>query len=54
MFINTGDDLLDAETIMQDVVERRRRVFGTAHPETRSAETALSNVHAKLAHIDAA
>ena len=46
---NTGDDLLEAETILQDVVQRRRRVFGPAHPDTRRAETALSNTRAKLA-----
>ena len=34
---------------MQDVVQRRRRVFGPAHPDTRRAEAALSNVRAKLA-----
>ena len=28
---NTGDDLLEAETILQDVIQRRRRVFGPAH-----------------------
>ena len=42
--LNTGDDLLEAETIMQDVVQRRRRVFGPAHPETRSCESILSAV----------
>ena len=42
--LNTGDDLLEAETIMQDVVQRRRRVFGPAHPDTRHAETALSGM----------
>ena len=44
--LNTGDDLLEAETLMEDVVQRRRRVFGHAHP---SVETFLSEVHAKLA-----
>ena len=46
---NAGDDLLEAETIMQDVVQRRRRVFGPAHPETHLSETVLSQVRAKLA-----
>ena len=45
----TRDDLLEAEIIMQDVVQRRRRVFGPAHPDTRLADTALSSVHEKLA-----
>ena len=48
-YLNTGDDLLEAETIMQGVVERRRRVFGRAHPYTRVSEDELSNVRAKLA-----
>ena len=47
---NAGDDLLEAETILQDVVKRRRRVFGPAHPDTLNAELALSEVCAKLAH----
>merc|ERR1712129_349535 len=45
----TRDDLLEAEIIMQDVVQRRRRVFGPAHPDTLRAETALSITHARLA-----
>ena len=48
--LNTGDDLLEAETIMQDVVQRRRRVFGPAHPSTRVAERVMSGVRATLAH----
>ena len=48
--LNTGDDLLEAETIMQDVVQRRRRVFGPAHPDTRFAEGALSLMREDLAH----
>ena len=47
--VNTGDDLLEAESIMQDVVQRRRRVFGPAHPETGDAEDMLSRTRAKLA-----
>ena len=46
--LNTGDDLLEAETIMQDVVQRRRRVFGPAHPETRAAERELSSTREAL------
>ena len=45
----TRDDLLEAETITQDVLQRRRRVFGPAHPETRKAERALSGLRAQLA-----
>ena len=37
----TGDDLLEAVTLMEDVVQRRRRVFGPAHPQTRNSEAAL-------------
>ena len=48
-YLDTGADLLEAETILQDVVQRRRRVFGPAHPDTRLTETALSQVRAKLA-----
>ena len=36
--LDTGDDLFEADRIMQDVVQRRRRVFGPAHPETLRAE----------------
>ena len=48
--LDTGDDLLEAETIMQDVAQRRRRIFGPAHPDTFSAERLLSDLRAKLAH----
>ena len=41
--------MLEAETIMKDVVQRRRRVFGPAHPDTRKSETSLSVVRAELA-----
>mmetsp|Transcript_26771 Transcript_26771/g.82355 ORF Transcript_26771/g.82355 Transcript_26771/m.82355 type:complete len:211 (+) Transcript_26771:3-635(+) len=43
------DDFLEAETIMRDVVQRRRRVFGSVHPSTLSAERGLSIVRQKLA-----
>ena len=46
---NTGDDLLEAESIMQGVVQRRRRVFGPTHPHTRHCEGALTSVRARLA-----
>ena len=45
---NTGDDLLEAETIMQDVVQRRRRVFGPAHPDTLRAEGAFLGINRVL------
>ena len=45
---STRDDLLDAEAIIQGVIQRRRRVFGPAHPGTRSAEGMLSGVRARL------
>ena len=48
---DTGDDVLEAETIIQDVVQRRRRVFGSAHPLTRNAEHSLSRVRAKLTEV---
>ena len=47
--LNTGDDLLEAGTIMEDVVQRRRRIFGRTHPLTRNAEGALSKMHTELA-----
>ena len=46
--LNTGDDLLEAETVMQDVVQRRRRVFGPAHPNTRKADYVLSELRSEL------
>ena len=42
-------DLLEAETILQDAVQRRRRVFGPARPDTLCAVRSLSAVRAKLA-----
>ena len=48
-YLNTGDDLLEAETIMQDVVQRRRRVFGPTHPDAVQAERTLSVVRKILA-----
>ena len=45
---HTCDEELEAETIMQGVVQRRRRVFGPAHPETRRAEEVLSAVRGGL------
>mmetsp|Transcript_13385 Transcript_13385/g.39912 ORF Transcript_13385/g.39912 Transcript_13385/m.39912 type:complete len:222 (+) Transcript_13385:1-666(+) len=40
----TRDDLFEAETILQDVLQRRRRVFGLAHPQTRKSELALARM----------
>ena len=52
-YLNTGDDLLEAETILQDVIQRNRRVFGPAHPDTLRTGRSLSDVRAKLAaHLD--
>ena len=53
-FLNTGDDLLEAETILQDVVQRRRRVFGPAHPDTLRVEEALSDVRGTRRRLDSA
>ena len=47
--LNTGDDLLEAEAIMEDVLKRRRRVLGPAHPDTLNAERGLACVRAGLA-----
>ena len=38
--------MLEAEIIMQDVVKRKRRVLGPAHPSTLHAERALAAVAA--------
>ena len=46
--ITAGDELLEAETIMRDVVQRRRRVFGPTHPDAVYAETSFSKVRLKL------
>ena len=51
--LNTGDDLLEAETLMEDVVQRRRRVFGPAHPSTRGVEMELSIVRKRCRTFDA-
>jgi len=47
--LDTGDDLLEAETILLEVVKRRRRVFGPTHPDTLLSERDLSNARVKLA-----
>jgi len=44
----TRDDLREAETIMQDVLQRRRRVFGPAHPLTAWCEAELARVLARV------
>ena len=48
--LNAGKDLLEAETILQDVIQRRRRVFGPAHPETRTAEFELFKLNRRHTH----
>ena len=40
--------MLESVTILQDVVQRRRRVFGPAHPGTLCAETALSDAREEM------
>ena len=49
--VETGNDVLEAETIMQDVAQRRRRVSGPAHPDTLSAEKMLSIVRERLGQM---
>ena len=46
---STRDELLEAEPLMQDVVKRKRRLYGPAHPETGVAERALSHLRSLLA-----
>ena len=46
--LTPGDDRLQAESIAQDVLSRRRRVFGPAHPATRRSESLLSQVRSTL------
>ena len=43
--------MLEAGTILQDTVERRRRVFGRAHPRTVEAEAHLICVYGKFADV---
>ena len=45
----TRNDLLEAVTLMEDAAQRRRRVFGPAHPRTRSSERDLSDLRERLA-----
>ena len=55
--LDTGGGVLEAETIVQDVVRRRRRVFGPARPSTLSAERVAERVLSlttPLARADAA
>ena len=49
ILINAGDSMLEAETMVQDVVQRRRRVFGPSHPSTENAEDAMSYLRKQLA-----
>ena len=43
---NTGKDLLEAEAVLDDLIQRRRRVFGPAHPTTLHIEQNLRVVRA--------
>jgi len=45
----TCGDLCEAANIIRDVAQRRRRVFGPAHPETLRAEAGLSLSRASIA-----
>ena len=45
-------DVLECESIVKDVLRRKRRIFGAAHPETRSSECALAKVRQRLAGGD--
>ena len=47
-YLNTGDDRLEAESMAQDLIRRRRRIWGPAHPEALRAEVLLSNVRSTL------
>ena len=49
--LNTGDDLLEAETIMNDVIKRRRRIFGSAHPATLQDQKLLSIIRVRLSRL---
>lgn len=50
--LNAGDGVLEAVSIMENVVKRSRRVFGPAHPSTVEAEDVLSNARDCLAIFD--
>ena len=41
-YLDTGDDLREAESIIQHVFQRTRRVLGPAHPDTLRVEGMLS------------
>ena len=44
-------DLLEAEAILQDVLEMRRHVFGLLHKNTRNVEKDLREVREELANL---
>ena len=44
----TRGDLIQAERLCQDVLKRRRRVFGPANPTTQYSEQQLAEVREKL------
>ena len=45
---STLDDLREAETMLEDSERIARRVFGGAHPTTKSIEIYLRNARAAL------
>ena len=47
-----GEDLSEAETILDDVLRRSRRVLGDSHPDTERAREFLEEV--RSARADAA
>ena len=45
----TRADLTEAEAILQDLVQTRRRLLGAAHPHTHLSEASLARVRERLA-----
>ena len=43
------DEALEAQALIEDTLERKRRVFGRAHPTTQKSETQLAQVTMLLA-----
>ena len=43
------DELAFAETLLEDTLQRFRRVFGSGHPSTQNLEADLSKVRGRLA-----
>ena len=44
-------DAREAVTILEDTIQRRRRVFGRRHPQTLQCEKALADAHDLLARL---